>query len=106
PPASASVRLTEAGDFGLHQQAERRVRACLRRHEVQEVPLRHQRDELAARRQVREVGKRQRLPPDTTRDVANLAVRAFEKLVENAELMQDFKRGRMDRVAAEIAKEV
>src|SRR5215831_10049417 len=104
--AYAAVRFTEPGDLGLHQQVERRVRTCLGCHEVQEVPLRHQRDELAARRQVREVAKRQRLAPDAARNLANLAVRAFEELVEDAQLMQDFERGRMNSVAAKIAKKV
>jgi hypothetical protein len=31
---------------------------------------------------------------------------AFEELVEDAQLMEDFKRGGMDRVAAKIAKEI
>src|SRR5690349_663052 len=104
--AYAAVRLTEPGDFGLHQQLERRVRACLGCHEVQEVPLRHQRDELAARRQVREVAEGQRLAPDAARDFANLPMRAFEKLLESTQLVQDFKRGGMDRVAAKIAQEI
>src|SRR5689334_8426786 len=82
--AYAAVRFTEPGDLGLHQQVERLVRACLGCHEVQEVPLRHQRDELAARRQVREIAKRQRLAPDAARDVANLPMRAFEELFEDA----------------------
>src|SRR5437762_5934147 len=104
--AYAAVRLTESSDFGLHQYAERRVRACLGRHEVQEIPLRHQRNELAARRQVREVTKRQRLAPDAAGDVAKLSVRPLEELIENIQLMHDFERGGMDSIATEIAKEV
>src|SRR5438874_10450920 len=103
--AYAAVRLTEGGDFSLHQYAERRVRACLGRHEVQEIPLRHQRNELAARRQVCEVAKRQRLATDAARDVANLSVRSLEELIENAQLMQHFERGGVS-IATEIAKEV
>src|SRR5262245_38078835 len=104
--AYAAVRFTQPGDLRLHQQAERGVRPRLGCHEVQEVPLRHQRDELAARRQVREVAKRQRLAPDAARDVANLAVRELEECVEDAQLIQDFERGGMDGVAAKIAKEI
>ena len=33
-------------------------------------------------------------------------MRAFKELVEDAQLMQDFERGRMDRVAAKIAKKI
>src|SRR5262245_41314992 len=82
--AYAAIRLSEPGDLGLHEQVERRVRAGLGCHEVQEIPLRHQRDELAARRQVRQIAKRQRLAADAARDLANLPVRAFEELVEDA----------------------
>src|SRR5262245_33383766 len=55
---------------------------------------------------MREIAERQRLAPNTARNVANLAVRAFEELVEDSQLVQHFERGGMDRVAAKIAKKI
>src|SRR5919197_129657 len=89
--AYAAVRLMEPGDLGLHQQAERRVRARLKCHEIEKIPLRHQRDELAPRWQMREIAQRQRLAPDAARDVANLPVRPLEEFFEDVQLMQDFE---------------
>src|SRR5690348_2690523 len=89
----SAVPFAEAGDLGLHQQVERRVRARVRCDEVEKVPLRHQRDELAVRRQVREVAERERLAPDATGDVPNLTVRSREEFVEHAELVEDLERG-------------
>ena len=74
--------------------------------EIEEVPLRHQRDELAARRQVREVGDRHRFAGDVPGQAAHFLVRACEERLEDAELVEQFERGRMDGVAAEVAEEV
>src|SRR5919198_1127950 len=43
---------------------------------------------------------------DEVGDCANLPVRAREELIQHSQLMQDFERGGMKRVAAEIAKEI
>jgi hypothetical protein len=42
-----------------HQQPKARIAAALFREKIQKIPLRHQRDELAARRQMAEVRQRQ-----------------------------------------------
>src|SRR4029079_8689433 len=104
--AYSPVRLLELGDLGLHRKTKRRVRSRLRCDEIEEVPLRHQRDELAASGQMREITERQHLASDTPRDLANLPVRATKELVENTQLIQDFERGGMDRVPTEIAQKV
>ena len=52
----AAALLDQIGDRGLHAQLEGVERARVVGEEIEEVPLRHQRQELAVRRQVGEVG--------------------------------------------------
>lgn len=74
--------------------------------EVEEVPLGHQRDELALRRQRAEVGERELDAHEVADQHRRLLVRAAEEFVEQAEFVDDLERGGVDRVAAELAEEV
>ena len=58
----AASLLDEVGRFGLHAQVERAVAPGLLGEEIEEVPLRHQRDEFAAGRQMAEIHHRKRAP--------------------------------------------
>jgi hypothetical protein len=42
--------------FSAHEQREAWIPRCVSGQEIQEIPLRHEGDELAARRQMREIG--------------------------------------------------
>src|SRR5206468_10815370 len=70
------------------------------------VPWRHQSDEAAAGRQVREIGELDGSLADYAGDAPRLLVRQFEELVQQAELVDELERRGMDGVAAEIAQEV
>ena len=85
-PDDAPALGEQLGDLGLHHQTERSEASRLAAEEIEEVPLRHQRDELAARRQVREVADVEALLADLDGDLAHLVVRAGEELVEQAQL--------------------
>ncbi len=74
--------------------------------EIQKVPLRHQRDETAARRQMGEVGKLHAGIAEDAGEVTRLLVRQLEKFVEQPELVHHLERRRVDGVAAEIAQEI
>ena len=76
------------------------------REEIEEVPLRHQRDERAAHRQVAEVGDLQPLAAHDPGQLADLLVGQGEELVEQPELVHDLERGGMDRVSPKVAQEV
>ena len=52
----ASILLDQVCRLGLHAQVERLIALALLGEEVEEVPLRHQRDEFAVRRQMAEIG--------------------------------------------------
>ena len=92
--------------LGPHAERERRRVRGLPREEIEEMPLRHQRDEPASRRQVGEVRHRKGLVADRHRESLDLLVRKPEEAVQQPELVQHLQRRRVDRVAAEVAQEV
>ncbi len=102
----AAAFLDQAGDLGAHMKMKCRVAAALLDQEIQQVPLRHQRDELAARRQVGEIRDPDRRVADHAAEALHPPVRQLQELLQQAKLVDDFERGRMDGVAAEVAQEV
>ena len=85
---------------------ERRVTPAVLGEEVEELPLRHEGDEAAVGRQVREVGDRHGLAGDVAGQTPGLLVRPLEEFVEKAEFGEEFEGRGVDGVAAEVAEEV
>src|SRR5262249_44024652 len=83
-----------------------RVAPAALREEVQEVPLRHERDEAAAGREVGEVGDDNLLVADIPRQLPCLLVGAPEKLVPEAELAHQLQRQRVGRLPPALAQEI
>ena len=83
--------------LGLHHQTEAGTAPAVRGQKVEEMPLRHQDDELAGRRQPCEIHRDLRIA-NHTREPIDLAARQFEKVVDEG-------RG-MDGIAAKVAQEV
>ena len=79
-----AVRGTQRRRFRLHSQIEVGVAPRLCGEEVEKVPLRHERDELGPRRQVREIGKGGLKAGETTAQTIRLGVRALQKCVVEA----------------------
>ena len=102
----APVLLDQVGRLGLHAQVERRVALALLGQEVQEIPLRHQRDEFAVRRQMAEIHHLKVFGADLGGQRFDLLMRQFQELVEQAEFVHQLERRRMDRIAAEVAEEI
>ena len=98
--------MTRSVTLGLHLELEARIAARLLGEEIEEVPLRHQGDEAALRRQMREIGDHDALVADLAGQLAHLLMRPLEEFVEQAELVHDFERRGMDGVAAEVAQEI
>src|SRR5262249_7301920 len=76
------------------------------RDEIQEVPLRHQRDELAMRGNASEIRSLKPVPANHAADRPQLLVRHRQELVQNSEFVHQFQCRGMDRVSAKIAKEI
>ncbi len=68
--------------------------------------MRHEGDELAVHRQVRQIGDLDAIIADLRADLAHFRMRQFEEIVDQAELIHELERRRMDGVAAEIAQEI
>lgn len=102
----SAAHLDEVSHFSLHLQVKCGISPALLGDEVQEVPLRHQGQKMAVRRQMGEIRKRDGFIPHLAAQFTYLLMRAFQELVQNAELMHDFKCRRMDRVAAEITQKI
>ena len=97
----------QVGRLGLHHELEAGIAPALLGDEIQEIPLRHQRDELAAGRQMAEVGELvSAVLPNRAASALDLLVRQLEELLQQAELVHQLERRRMDGVAAEVAQEV
>ena len=85
---------------------EARERLRLLDQEVQEIPLRHQRDELRRQRQAAEVGRVDGVVADLGGEPLQLLVRALQEVVQQAELAHHLQRRRMHGVAPEIPQEI
>src|SRR5438552_14487293 len=90
----------------LFRSLKGRVGGRLRGEKAQEVPLRHQRDELAAGREVTEVRERQRAIADLRAELRHLLVGQLQERLKHAELVHELERGGVDRVATEISEKV
>src|SRR5439155_13149228 len=96
----------QVGRLGAAQQVEGRVLRCLAAEELQEVPLRDEGDVRRGDRQVAEVADDHVPAGDAPVDPVRLLVRQFQELGQQAQLVQDLQRRRVDGVAAEVAEEV
>ena len=73
---------------------------------IQEIPLRHERDELATCRELGEISDRHDLPINDTAQFSNFLMRLFQEFIEQPKLVHQLQRGGMNGVAAEIAIEI
>src|SRR5262249_7562896 len=89
--------LDEAHRLSAHPEMKRRIACRLAGEEVEEIPLRHQRDEFAMGRQVCEVGQGHDLLPHLPPELPDLLVRQGQQLVDHAQLVHHLERGRVDR---------
>ncbi len=77
-----SIFLDEILNFGLHPEVKRRISLGVLGDEVEKIPLRHERDELTASRQVGEVGDRNLHSPDHARQVLGFLVRSLQEVIQ------------------------
>ncbi len=101
-----AVVLEEAGRLPSHAELEGGVARGLLGEEVEEIPLRHEGDELRVGGEVGEVRHGEALAADDRGEAGDLGVRELEEAVEEAELVEALEGGGVDGVAAEVAEEV
>jgi hypothetical protein len=101
------IALTKKADgLVLHEQMEAGKPSGTVREEVEKVPLRHERDELAMGGKVAEIGGPKFEVSYYGAHRGELLVRDFQEIFEESEFAQEFERGGMDSVAAEVAEKV
>jgi hypothetical protein len=90
----------------LHAEVEAGVAAGALFEEAEEIPLRHEGDELAVGGEVGEIGDGDDLLAKVGLDFADFLVGLAEEVIEEAELVHELEGGGVDGIAAEIAEEV
>jgi hypothetical protein len=96
----------QAGRLRLQQQGEGRLLGGVPGHEVEEVPLRQERDRLVPAGQPAEVGEPEVAVVGGDGQPVDHPQRQPGELRAQPELVEHGERGRVDRVAAEVAEEV
>src|SRR5437763_672790 len=94
-----AVFLYQSGCFPTHAKLESGEPRGFGGEEVEEVPLRHQGDELRVRWEMEEIGHRHGLLADESGGPPDLGVTDGEQLVEEAEFVHELEGGGMDSVA-------
>ncbi len=102
----AIADLYETGGLVLHEQLKGRKAPGVGGKKVQEIPLRHERDELAGGGHMAEVGNLEGRASDDDTDRLHGLMGQLEKLVQQAEFVEHVEGGGMHGVAAEVAKEI
>ena len=105
-PDDAAVLHDQIGRLRLHAQVERLVAFALAGEKIEKIPLRHQRDIFAVRRQMGEITHDQPVLADLAAELFDFLVRQFQKIVEQPELIHELQRRGMNSIAAKIAKKV
>ncbi len=101
-----AVVFDETCDFRVSQQGERREAAGLPGHELEKVPLRHERDEGKSRRNPLERNRERLTGCRLQLHAPDSAMRQLQELVSQAELVHQLQRRRVNGVAAEVAEKV
>jgi hypothetical protein len=83
-----------------------RILAGVIGQEIEEIPLRHERNEFAVRRQVGEIAQFQGCAAHDQTDCPGFLMRPGEKLIVQSKLVHDLQRRRVDGVSAEITQKI
>jgi hypothetical protein len=103
---NAPILFDQVARVGLHAEVERFVALTVLGEEVEEVPLRHQRNEFAMRWQMAKIDHLNVFGADLRGQRFDFLVRQFQELIDQAEFEHQFERRRMNRVATEIPEEI
>src|SRR6266446_7008145 len=87
-------------------ERERREGFGFAGEKVEEVPLRHETDEFAVRRQTGEIGHGCDVAIEDPPQLGEFLMRELEKFFQQPELVHELESGRMNGVAAKIAVEI
>ncbi|MND96221.1 hypothetical protein D3C80_885050 [compost metagenome] len=100
------VALDQAGYRRIHQQPEVLILPGLADDEIEKIPLRHEGDETMTDRQPGKIRDRDTFAADNRIQPRRARMRQAEELVDETQLLHQFKRGGVDGIAAKIAQEI
>ena len=104
--ADAAVLGFEIGDVRLHHYFEPGVTPAVLHEKIKEIPLRHECEKLAVRRNVRKIPERHHVWSDHGCQVRDFLVGPSQEIVEQAEFVHELQCRGVDRIAAKIAQEI
>jgi hypothetical protein len=96
----------QAGSFVLHEKLKGREPPGVASEKLQEIPLRHESHEFAARRHMAEIGDIEFGISDYQPNGLHLPVRQLQEILQEPEFFEHFQSRRVYRVAAKIAEEI
>src|SRR6185312_13624942 len=88
----SAVLFYKINHLSLHHELETGIAARLLDNEIQEVPLRHERQKFAMRWQVPEIGNGHRLFAYLSGKLKNFLMRTLQEIFQNAQLIHELKR--------------
>src|SRR3954465_4762243 len=89
---NSAVLIYKINHLSLHDEAESWIAPRVLDNEVQEVPLRHERQEFAMCRQVTEVGNSHHFLAHLSRQFQYFLMGPLQEIVQDAQLIHEFKR--------------
>src|SRR5471030_3004596 len=101
-----AVLFDKARHLRIVQQGEGRQQSGFTADEIEKIPLRHKRDELALRWQMTEVSQRGLFPINFAIQFFGTLMRKLQEFVEKTQPPDDLQRRRVNGVAAKIAQEI
>lgn len=102
----APVVEDQVANLRLHSQLEGGIPPRVFGQKVQKIPLRHEGDEPAMRRQMCKIGHLYKILTDLPAECSCLLMRPLQKRLEQPELAHDFEGRRMDRIPPEVAQKI
>src|SRR5258707_1039416 len=105
-PGDAAVLLQQIDHLGSLLYFESRIARAVFVDEIQKVPLRHEREKTAVRRQMRKVSDRDKVLANLAAQLTHFLMRALEKIFEDAQFVHQLERARVNRIAAKVAQKI
>src|ERR1039457_4265394 len=83
-----------------------RIAFRMRGEEVEEIPLRHEGDELTPGGQMRKIGDRKLFASDLSIELTRFVMRQFQKLLEQSQLVHHLQRRGGEGIAAKVTQKI
>jgi len=93
-------------DLCRHFKLESGIMPCVLNDKIQKIPLWHEGNETAVRRQMGKICDLQKIVANLSAERSRFLVGAAQELRQEPEFVHDFERRGMDRIPAEVTQEI